>query len=121
MPLLLLPIVAFACSSQSSKGTKASPDAGTESEAACEPRPHHDAGTGTGGGSSDGGLIVGGGEVDADLNSGVGMPAGRMLCSHPESGVGFDCESFGMACCDKKDVCYDPATEASFCDLPYCP
>lgn len=38
----------------------------------------------------------------------------------PETGAGFVCEDSGQECCEKKDECWDPATEPGFCDLPYC-
>ena len=93
---------------------------GDAGELDCDPRPGSDAGKSDAVSSSGG--TVGGGLIDVNLNpeGGTTFPDARWKCYDADSGAGFMCENFGQQCCVKKDVCYDPATEPSFCDRPYC-
>ena len=69
------------------------------------------------GGSSASGVVISGG---GDLGGGSPLPDARLKCWDEEAGIGFMCEQYEKECCEKKDVCYDPQTEPTFCDRPYC-
>jgi hypothetical protein len=88
---------------------------------ACDPRP---AGAGGSGGAAPatatGAVVVVAGGGTIDLDGGTPFPPGRLKCFDPETGTGFDCSQSGLVCCVKKDVCYDPPREPTFCDRPYC-
>jgi len=96
---------------------------GSTGGAACDPLPT----SGSSGGASSGqgsgvGVTVGeGGGIDLGAGGNAGPPpGGRLKCFDPEAGVGFDCSKSGGECCEKKDVCWNPETEPTFCDHPYC-
>ena len=121
--IILASAHAFACSSENTGNPSSSPDAGTGTDALaeaadCDPRP----GSGTGG--SDSGTSSGdSGFVSGDLEGGLEggePPPGHFLCFDEASRVGFVCENFNLLCCEKKSLCYDPVTESTFCDRPYC-
>lgn len=90
----------------------------------CDPRPNLGTGgsPGSGGGShTDGGFIIGSDWGNIDLDSGGPPPWGYLKCYDPNTGAGFVCEDSGMVCCEKKDNCWDPAADPTFCDRPWCP
>jgi hypothetical protein len=100
-------------------GTQAS-DAGSEA-LDCDPRQSPGSGgggAGNAGGAEAGTIVVDGGNID--LDSGSGLPAGYLKCYDPNTGAGFMCEASGKVCCEKKDNCWDPAKDPTFCDRPWC-
>ncbi len=49
-------------------------------------------------------------------------PQGRFVC-YADLGADalvLNCRA-PSACCEKKQVCYEPSSEPRFCDHPYCP
>jgi hypothetical protein len=104
-----------------SGGTQAS-DAGTD---ALDCDPHNSPASGGGGGGGNAGgteagtIVLDGGNID--LEGGSGPPAGYLKCYDPSTGAGFLCETYGKVCCEKKDDCWDPAEDPTFCDRPWCP
>jgi hypothetical protein len=87
----------------------------------CDPRPTSAASTGGSSSTTTGGVVtVVGAGGSIDLDGGTDPPVGKLKCWDRDSGTGFDCALYDLACCDKKDVCYDPAREPRFCDRPYC-
>jgi hypothetical protein len=100
--------------SQTGSGGSAGTASGGSAGADCDERPKPDAGSNP----SDGGLVLDGGNIN--LDSGTTLPPGRLACYDPDTGAGFDCTLSGQVCCEKKDNCYDPAREPTFCDRPWC-
>jgi hypothetical protein len=105
-------------STSTSAATTASGNGGAGG-ADCDPRP-----TGAGGAGDGGSMGTSSGVAITSTGSGIGggeePPVGRLKCFDPETGTGFDCATFGYECCEKKDVCWEPAVEPTFCDRPYC-
>lgn len=131
--LALALLVLAACSDSSPEPTSSSSSSGSsggssssgDAAAACDPRPGSGSASSSGAssssGSSSGGIVVGGGEVD--LDSGSPLPIGRTPCVFDVQGAPprTNCTDTGrVICCEKKDVCYEPAKEPEFCDRPYC-
>jgi hypothetical protein len=123
-------VTMLGCSSDSEDPTRASGTGGNantddaSSDApVCDPRPNLGNGGSPGSGGTsqtEGGVIVAdGGNID--LDSGGPPPWGYLKCYDADTGAGFVCEDSGQVCCEKKDNCWDPATEPTFCDLPWCP